>query len=691
MKINSRERAYSSNAQVFSLINYLNSNEGDLDLIESNLYFDFPVFKDFDGDLILTQVLILSIKHGIILISFSDESEAKAIAKNESLLKSIEQLHSTIFSRLLRNRVLRGSKTELSFPINSIIYNDKLSHDSEVQEITCISNFSGLKTFLKGIKTKAINSELYLELVSTIEGAKGMMKPKERPNTEDKLKGYVVTQIEKEINSFDEYQKRGFVNEIQGPERIRGLAGSGKTVVLALKAAITHLRYPDAAIVYTFYTKSLYQHIQRLITRFYRQYDDRDPDWNKLKIIHAWGNSSNSGVYYEACEANQLPFLSLDIAKIRDPRSPFGYACDELLKKPIEKLYDFIFIDEGQDFPETFIKLCLRLCRKGRIVWAYDELQTIFQAKTPKIESVLSGTDYVGLEQDIILYKCYRNPREVLVTAHAIGFGIYGPKIVQMIEGKEYWSDIGYKVVEGNFKEGQKMVIERPKENSLEVISDHFKKDDIIKFKANADYESEIQYCVENIINDIELGLLPEDILVVVVDDRNAKEYLYDIQKELAKVKIKSNNIHADKYSIKDFSIEGHVTLSTIHKAKGNEAYSVHVIGIDALYSLTPTIRERNLMFTAITRTKGWVSISGIALAAEKWVSELNAALKSCPDLNFTYPSITEMRLMNRDIKEKAIRKSKQVRILDELLTEMSPEEIKLFLAQREIKKGPKE
>ena len=192
----------------------------------------------------------------------------------------------------LRNRNLRKSKTELIFPINSAIFNSDLSEDCEIEDILCISNFSSLEKYLVNIENNPIDDKKYIELISTIEGANGLLKPKERPNLEESsIKGITATAIEKEINSFDEFQKNAFINEILGPERIRGLAGSGKTVVLALKAAITHLRYPEAKIVYTFYTKSLYQHIQRLITRFYRQYDDKDPDWNKVKIIHALGKS----------------------------------------------------------------------------------------------------------------------------------------------------------------------------------------------------------------------------------------------------------------------------------------------------------------------------------------------------------------------------------------------------------------
>lgn len=686
MKINSREKSYQLNSKVLSFINYVKDHEAGLKLTDSNLYFDFPIFKDFDGELLVSQILIVSKEHGIILIFFDDNNDIKE-EFTSPIIEELEQLHSIIFSRILRNKSLRSSKTQLLFPIHSFVLNTELKQDYLIEDISFISSFSTLKSYLESIEIKSLAEDNYVEILSTIEGAKGLIKPKERPNLEGKhIKGLTAIDIEREINSFDEFQKKAFLNDIIGPERIRGLAGSGKTVVLALKAAITHLRYPDAHIVYTFYTKSLYQHIQRLITRFYRQYDDKDPDWNKLKIIHAWGSSSNRGIYYEACEKNELNFLSFSIANSYDPSNPFDYACKEILKHEIASIYDYMFIDEGQDFPDSFIKLCLQLCKEGRIVWAYDELQTIFQAKTPKIESVLENTPYRGLEEDIILFKCYRNPREVLVTAHALGFGIYG-RIVQMLDEKDYWNDIGYKVITGDFKEGSQMVIERPLENSLETISKKFKKEEIVKFNAYHEYHEEITNCVKNIIADIELGLLPDDILVIVVDDRNAKKYLDDIQYLLAENKIKSNNIHSDKFSIKDFSIEGHVTLSTVHKAKGNEAYSVHIVGIDALHSLNPSIRERNLMFTAITRTKGWVSITGLGGPAQKWCKELETALSKSPNIEFVYPSEEELSIMKRDIKEKATRKSKQAKMLDDLLSEMSPEEIKQFLEQREIKK----
>jgi superfamily I DNA and RNA helicase len=55
-----------------------------------------------------------------------------------------------------------------------------------------------------------------------------------------------------------------------------------------MKAALTAVREPDARIAVAFYTKSLYQHIKPLMTRFYRLQEDRGPDWKKVQVLHAW-------------------------------------------------------------------------------------------------------------------------------------------------------------------------------------------------------------------------------------------------------------------------------------------------------------------------------------------------------------------------------------------------------------------
>ena len=43
--------------------------------------------------------------------------------------------------------------------------------------------------------------------------------------------------LEKSIATLDQQQNRAAIETVEGVQRIRGLAGSGKTIVLAIKAA----------------------------------------------------------------------------------------------------------------------------------------------------------------------------------------------------------------------------------------------------------------------------------------------------------------------------------------------------------------------------------------------------------------------------------------------------------------------
>ena len=58
------------------------------------------------------------------------------------------------------------------------------------------------------------------------------------------------------------------IETVEGVQRIRGLAGSGKTVVLALKAAYLHAQHPEWKIAVTFNTRSLKGQLRQLINTF---------------------------------------------------------------------------------------------------------------------------------------------------------------------------------------------------------------------------------------------------------------------------------------------------------------------------------------------------------------------------------------------------------------------------------------
>ncbi|HSN65110.1 MAG TPA: hypothetical protein VLS94_00635 [Fusibacter sp.] len=58
-------------------------------------------------------------------------------------------------------------------------------------------------------------------------------------------RGTKLKQLEDSIANLDNLQHRAVIETVKGVQRIRGLAGSGKTIVLALKAAYLHSQHPE--------------------------------------------------------------------------------------------------------------------------------------------------------------------------------------------------------------------------------------------------------------------------------------------------------------------------------------------------------------------------------------------------------------------------------------------------------------
>ena len=102
--------------------------------------------------------------------------------------------------------------------------------------------------------------------------------------------------------------------------------------------------------------------------------------------------------------------------------------------------------------------------------------------------------------------KCYRNSRPALVTAHALGFGIYktpsDPKesgLVQMFEQNTLWKDIGYEVAEGELKDGSSVTLIRTSETSPKFLENHSDIDDLIIFKSFATKQEQDEWVVNHI------------------------------------------------------------------------------------------------------------------------------------------------------------------------------------------------
>ncbi|GAB5496612.1 MAG: hypothetical protein Phyf2KO_16920 [Phycisphaerales bacterium] len=473
--------------------------------------------------------------------------------------------------------------------------------------------------------------------------------------------GPAVRLLDRQIALFDDQQKQAALQIPPGPQCIRGLAGTGKTALLAIKAATIHGNYPDKDILFTFNTQSLYNQTRDLITRFYRLNKESDPDWTKLHIRHGWGGRRNPGVYSDLCARQGIAPVTFQTARQKDSRMPFRPCCTDALSHSIKPAYDFVLVDEAQDFPAEFFQVLYRLTRGSngdrRIYYAYDEFQSLADVEIPT-PIRLFGVDENGvpridldgqydgpIDKTIVLQRSYRCPLEVLMLAHAIGLGVYSAGgCVQMISDPNTWSAIGYEIESGTLEAGTQVSLVRSQENSPNQIGTLYTgQQEFISVERHDSLQQELQAVAASIAHDVnEEDVAPERILVISLEHR-ARDVLSELQYRLIE-----HNIASVIPGLVDgsdaFAEEGRVTLSTVFRAKGNEAPIVYIVCFDRLIDYVHGFKMRNNAFTAISRSKGWLRISGSGAKMVEAEREISAIRADLPRLRFTFPDMREVQ-----------------------------------------------
>ncbi|HEB55774.1 MAG TPA: hypothetical protein ENI98_05605 [Gammaproteobacteria bacterium] len=449
----------------------------------------------------------------------------------------------------------------------------------------------------------------------------------------------IIHAVESRLRVLDEKQDRVAQEVPEGPQRIRGLAGTGKTVLFARRAAQMHAANPEWNIAFVYWSRALHQMMKELVEKTYRQMTGDMPDWKRLCVWHAWGSKELTGFYRESARRWGCKFLSLRGAKdvMKNGETEFGAAMRILENESqgAEPFLDAILIDEGQDLPAAFYRIAHRALKDPkRLYWAYDEAQGIDSLIVPHAADVfgrnregrpnidLSGSYPSGIQKAHNMNRCYRTPRLILTVAHAINMGLLregGP--LQGVTNKSDWENLGYRIVKGGFdaasvRGSEKVVIERPTSTSGHPIDDP--KSSASDIRANVleiveaiNEGDDVEVVASGIQRDLDSGLHAEDIAVVCLDPwHKLLALIEDRLQQLGVGVFKLDNSNKDK-----FRCPGSVTLTGIRRAKGNEAYKVYVLNLHiAGYAGKEVERElvaRNQMFVALTRAKIWCVVVG--------------------------------------------------------------------------------
>jgi len=608
------------------------------------------------------------------------------------------------------------------------------------------------------IKGSQLNREQWQLLLAVISGTP-ILKPRPRrfyfsqqkaPTSENPLLAHVqnyttraaiLAQLQQQFSQLDLQQERIGKQIPPGPQRIRGIAGSGKTVLLCQKAALMHLKYPEWDIALVFFSRSLYEQIVALLDKWLRRFSNGEIGYNdhnpKLRSLHAWGAQDRPGLYSTICRAAGVGRLTVGDTDFQEPSQALAYVCRHLLKSAkIPQIFDAILIDESQDLivsqkfnfegKQPFFWMAYQALRPvnispysnyeilqentnlnkirleksptnpaiyqssnpdlRRLIWAYDEAQSLECLEIPtasklfgeELGHLVSGEYTDGIKKTEIMHKCYRVPGPILTAAHGIGMGLLRRGgMLTGITRVEDWKAIGYEVVveqtsqtnaaiikNSQYQLAKKVTIYRPPDNSPNLVPKLWV-NPVLEFEAYRSRQEELTALAEDILDNLKVdGLRPSrEILVIVLgsgfEAMELETYTANFLMQQGidiyipstpscnLLKVNKANSQPDR-----FWCEGGVTVSRIHRAKGNEADMVYLIGFDCIAKDESNLSLRNQLFVALTRSKGWLKLSGTG--AYPMYDEMWRVMQSGDSFTFTWKQHHQRNISVTDAGELA-------------------------------------
>ena len=438
-------------------------------------------------------------------------------------------------------------------------------------------NKGSLKEFLTSFELKDSKEQRIGEfLISSLIGSINDIQQKgiEVPET-------LLEKVKKNIVLFDGDQTRFIYREFSNKTvTIQGLSGTGKTELLLHKLKDIYLKEKNSKIFFTCHSVALANTLKERVPSFFNFMKvDEQIEWEKrLWVSRAWGSQKdiNSGLYSYICNFYNIPFLgfgyNVNYNKI------FSEALDFLNNIPSEDFeyaFDYILVDERQDFPEVFFKVCEKVA-KEKVFIAGDVFQDIFE-----------NLDKKQLEVDIILNKCYRTDPRTLMFAHSVGLGLFEKNKFNWFDD-EGWRAFGYILERDN---NELHLTREPIRRFEDVKTDDFKSVEIVKSTSTKDIISIIKKIIDKDCN-----TKPDDISIILLEDnREIYEYIDTLSNQInTTFNWKVNRGYETKRKM-----ENSLYISNPNNIKGLEfPYVICVTG-----GIQNTYKYRNILYTMLTRS----------------------------------------------------------------------------------------
>ena len=391
----------------------------------------------------------------------------------------------------------------------------------------------------------------------------------------------LLDKVKHKIQLFDGQQTRFIYEELEAEGKritIQGLSGTGKTELLMHKLKDLYVKNKDAVFGFTCFNKILARKLRERIPEFFNFMKvEQQIDWNRLLCVSAWGSYGNeySGIYRYICSFYEISFYSLREC------GTFDSACQKAVEQVRKKIksygyaFTYMFVDESQDFKESFFNLCELVTEKKCFI-AGDIFQSIFEEKKKDV-----------IPPNFLLSKCYRTDPKTLMFAQALGMGLFEKEKLWWLD-KEQWEQCGYQVK----IEGSQYTLTREPLRRFEDVDPNFDSLNIIGVKS---FIPGIVKLIRKIYNEFPT-VKPDDIAIIFLDK---EKYIYqaaeDVERALGnELGINCNIAYESKKTEK-----GKILISNRNNIKGLEYPFVICLTNKILKNMS----YRNTMYTMLTRS----------------------------------------------------------------------------------------
>ena len=192
--------------------------------LEGTLYIGYPIIGTAQGGFQIDALLVCKEKG---LVAFHI---VEGVDNSMDFHDTQDESYTKILSKLTQYKELTHKKN-LAININIVTYAPAWKSIEKDEEYPCTINDTELKSFLDGIAWD--KPQYYEMLLSVLQSITTIRKNKPRTVQKVDSRGAKLQKLEESIANLDSTQNEAVIETVEGVQRIRGLAGSGKTIILA--------------------------------------------------------------------------------------------------------------------------------------------------------------------------------------------------------------------------------------------------------------------------------------------------------------------------------------------------------------------------------------------------------------------------------------------------------------------------